>query len=447
MNSLFPRTVVGVDVAGLDLRVARLRASLGKLRLISAFEVEGFERLDAAARKEELKKIGERHQLQGSRVFLSLSGESSIARQLEFPIEAAGDLQSAVELQIESLSPWPVDEVYWDLAWKHPARGEKKLRVTVAIATRENLNQWVDLFSHAGLPLTGVSVSTVSWGHAATRLWPGTAGTMLLNLQSDYVEGAFVRGESMVSTRMTGDVPGRDRARQVATHLMSVGRVSAPDEIRMLTYGDDADGLDSDNPLLPIEGATAESTLSFGAIAAALGGLGRSSFSLNLVPEALRFRSNQLQLVPTYIGMVLVVLALIGLSVREPYQWSTYAAQLDAAIAEVASEAATVTDQETELNALSDRYRALNVHLNGRDRTLEALDALVGALPLDSWVTSFSISGPDVTIAGFSSGAADVQRRVEETELFENAEFTSSVVRDDVGRDRFTLRFAIEDPL
>ena len=446
MNNLLPRTVVGIDVAGVDLRVAILRSSFGKLRLTNAFAVEGFEGLDVAARKAELVKIGERHQLKGSRIYLSVSEELGVARQLEFPVEVAGNLRSSVELQIENLSPWPVEEVYWDLAWKKPVRGDKKLRVTVAITTRANLNQWTDLFTSAGLPLTGFSVSAVSWGHAASRLWPGGAGTMLLHLQTGYAEGAFVRGEAIVSTRMTDDVPGRDRARRVATHLTSVGRVSAPDEIRVLTYGDDVNGLDTDNPLLPIEGATSESSRSFGAIAAALGGFGRSSFSLNLVPEALRFRSNHLQLVPTYVALGLVLLAVTVSFIREPYQWSTYAAELDEAITAVASEAAAVTDQETELNALSDRYRALNVHLNGRDSTLEALDALVGAIPRDTWVTSFSLSGSDLTISGFSSGAAEVQRRVEESELFENAEFTSSVVRDNAGRDRFTLRFTIEDP-
>ena len=123
MNNLLPKTVVGIDVAGADLRVAILRSSIGKLRLINAFAVEGFEGLDVAARKAELVKMGERHQLKGSRIYLSVSEELGVARQLEFPIEVAGGLRSAVELQIENLSPWPVDEVYWDLAWKKPTFG------------------------------------------------------------------------------------------------------------------------------------------------------------------------------------------------------------------------------------------------------------------------------------------------------------------------------------
>ena len=445
MNSPLPRTVVGVDLAGGDLRIAILRSFLGKLRLVGSFALERFEHLDVAARIDELSKMGERHQLQASRIFLSLPEESVVTRQLEFPVEAAGEIRSAVALQVESLSPWPAEDVYWDLAWRNSARGEKKLYVTVAIAARASLDPWVEMFEAAGLPLTGVSIPTLSWAHATTRLWQDTHGTMVLNVQPDCTEGAFIRGETIVSTRMTNEITGRERARRVAMHLTSVGRVDSTDKIRVLNYGDGVNGLDSDNPSLPIEGATPESARAFGAIAAGLGGFGRSSFSLNLLPEALRFRSNQFQLVPTFVGLGLVLLVLTSAFVREPYQWSTYADELDRAIATVASEAAEVTDQETELNELSERYRALGLHLNGRDSTLEALDALVSVIPVDTWLSSFSLSGSNVTVSGFSSGAAELQRLVEESEMFESAEFSSSVVRDDAGRDRFTLRFNIED--
>ncbi len=446
MNNILPRTVVGVDIAGSDLRVAILRSAFGKLRLVSTFAVEDFAHMDAAAQRQELSKIGERHQLNGSRIFLSLPEELGVARQLEFPIEAAADLKPAVELQVESLSPWPVEDVYWDLAWRNSTRGGAKLRVTVAIAERAKLEQWVELFAEAGLHLKGVSIRSLVWAHATTRLWPDDQGTMVLTLGAEQAEGAFIRGEAIVSTRVREDLPGQERVRQVAMHLMSVGRVQSPDEIRVLAYGRDVGELDSDNPALPIDGAVPDSIRSFGAIATALGGLGKSPFSLNLLPEAMRFRSNQTQLIPTYVGLAFVLLAVSILFVREPYQWSSYAAELDEAIAAVASEAADVTDQETELNLLSDRYRALSIHLNGRDSTLEALDALTRVIPPDTWMTSFSLNEGGVTVSGFSNGAADVQRLVEESESFENAEFVSSVVRDDTGRDRFTLRFDLEDP-
>ena len=446
MNNPIPRTLVGIDIAGSDLRIAILRSSLGKLRMIGTFTVDGFQEMDRGAQKVEMTKIVRRHQLEGRGIFLSLPPGSGLVRQLEFPIEAAADLRAAVELQIESLSPWPVEEIYWDIAWRKTVRGEKRLRVTIAIALGQSLDQWLDLFAGAGLRLAGASVAPLVWGHAAAALWGDDLPTMLLNLEPEGVEGALIRKDTLGSTRVSDGGSTEDRIRRVTLELMRVGRVNSPDEVRVLTFGPDADGLDTHNASLPIEGAISGSSRAFGAIAAALGGLGADSFALNLVPEAQRYRNNQRQRVPTYVGLVLVLLAAIAVFVREPYQWAAYAAELDRAIAGVAPRVGDLTDQESELNALADRYQALGIHLANRDRTLDALDALVGVIPLDTWLTSFTLESGNVTVSGFSASAAEVQRFVEESEFFQDAEFTAPVVRGDMGRDRFTLRVNLEDP-
>ena len=271
--------------------------------------------------------------------------------------------------------------------------------------------------------------------------------TLVLDLQPGHVAGALIRNGRIVSTCLSGEESSKDLAHRAAAHLASVGRVGSSDEIRVLICGSAAAGLDADNPLLPIEGATRESVDSFRAIAAALGGLEPNSSALNLVPEAHRFRSNHARLVPTYVGIVLALVAASALILREPYQWEIYAAELDAAIAAVASDAVDAANPAPELDALSERYRVLGLHLNGRDRTLEVLDDLVRVMPPDTWLTRLALNGESVTISGFSNSAANIQRLVEESELFESAEFTASVVRDDAGRDRFTLQFDIGRPL
>ena len=185
--------------------------------------------------------------------------------------------------------------------------------------------------------------------------------TLVLDLQPGHVAGALIRNGRIVSTCLSGEESSKDLAHRAAAHLASVGRVGSSDEIRVLICGSAADGLDADNPLLPIEGATRESVDSFRAIAAALGGLEPNSSALNLVPEAHRFRSNHARLVPTYVGIVLALVAASALILREPYQWEIYAAELDAAIAAVASDAVDAANPAPELDALSERYRVLGV--------------------------------------------------------------------------------------
>jgi type IV pilus assembly PilN-like protein len=47
-------------------------------------------------------------------------------------------------------------------------------------------------------------------------------------------------------------------------------------------------------------------------------------------------------------------------------------------------------------------------------------------------------------IAGFSESAAAIQKLLEDSPLFRDVQFTTSIVRDAVGKDRFNLRASIE---
>ena len=154
-------------------------------------------------------------------------------------------------------------------------------------------------------------------------------------------------------------------------------------------------------------------------------------------------RSDRLQLVPTLALVALLAIVAGLLVLRGPYQWSTYASELDAQIRAVAPTVQDLTEQEVELNALSEKYRALSGHLEGTASTLESLRELVRVLPSDAWISAFSLQAGNATISGFSASASEIQRLIEESPLFGSAEFTSSVTRNEAGRDRFTLRFIV----
>ena len=50
---------------------------------------------------------------------------------------------------------------------------------------------------------------------------------------------------------------------------------------------------------------------------------------------------------------------------------------------------------------------------------------LVRVLPLDTWLSAISLQEGAVTITGFSGSASEIQRLIEESPLFEDAEFAS----------------------
>ena len=443
MNSFLPKTIAGFEVAGDDLRVTVVRAVFNKRRLIASFVVEGFVGMGTDERRAELEKVAQRHQLRSARAFLSLPESSGMVRYLELPVEVRESLRSAVEFQVESLSPWPKEEIYWDMSSKDRRKPGKPLRVTIAIITREGLDPWIDLFSSASLPLTGATLSTLACAHAATELWPDDRPMVLLGLESEYAEGCLVHDGRMTSLRVDEAVSSNQRAASMIARLASLARVVNLENARTMAHGSNLENLDGDNPPLPLEGAAGRRRGLFGALAAALSGVGESPFAVNIIPSERRYRSNQAQLVPTFVLVLLLVLVGAVLGLRGPYQWSVYASELEAAIRAVAPTVRDLTDQETELNALSEKYRALSVHLAGGDLTLEVLQELVRVLPPDTWLSAVSLQEGAATITGFSGSASEILRLIEESPLFEDAEFASSVTRDEAGRDRFTLRFGV----
>ena len=193
---------------------------------------------------------------------------------------------------------------------------------------------------------------------------------------------------------------------------------------------------------MPLEGPS-NAPANFGAIASALLGV-RSGFRSNLIPDELRNRRNHLQLIPTY-GLIVLLVALGVLTwVREPYQQLAYADRLDQEVQRLSPEVHSAADQEAQLNRLSEQLRALDGVVRGRDPNLEALRELARMLPTGTWLTSYQYQDNTVTLSGVSESAAAIQKLVEDSPIFRDAKFTSSITRDSYGKDRFVIRAGIE---
>ena len=188
-------------------------------------------------RRAELKKVAERHELRRARAFLSLPESSGMVRYLELPVEVRESLISTVEFNVESLSPCPTEEIYWDMSLEDPGTPGTPMRVTIALIPREGLDPWIDLFSSASLPLTGATLSTLAWAHAATELWSDDRPTVLVGLESEYAEGCLVHDGRMTSLRVDEAGSSSQRAASMIARLASLARVVSLENARTIAHG------------------------------------------------------------------------------------------------------------------------------------------------------------------------------------------------------------------
>jgi len=437
-------TSIGIELAGRDLRIAVVQSRFGRLRLLRSVEVPGFLDLAVEEQKATLERAVKEHRLTFGRVFLSLPHDRGMVRQMEFPVEVAEKLKAAVALQIESLCPWSADEIYWDFSVESRKKGAKLFRVTIAIVPRAEIDPWMAFFKSIKLPLSGVLLSSVTHAHGVRTLWPNSDCTIVLDCEKGYVEGSLIHGGQLSSVTQTGG-EANIAAKDAVERLAASGRVGAAEDVRFVSYGSEAAQLESVEPvILPIENASVGSTVRFGAIASALIGIRRTAFAANLIPSALRYRRSQWQTVPTFVLLALTMLAGIAMLLREPYQMTVYASQIDSEIRRVAPVAREVSKQQTELNNLSDRYRALAGHLQNRDYNLEALQEITRVLPSGAWLVSYSYQDGNIQLSGYADSTSAIQKLLEDSPLFKDVQPTAAVTRDAKGKDKFSLKATIE---
>lgn len=437
-----PKSSLGIEICGNDLRVAITRSRFGKLQLAAIHRIADFMTLSDEERTKAIKTFSKNHRLP-SRVYLTVPRDQGIVRQVDLPVDIVQKLANVVKIQVETFSPWPLDEIYWDFAHEPNKSGQKLITVTIAIVPRTMLDPWIKFFKSAGLPLSGATLSSLAYAHGVGTLWKDATVTLILHKEPAYTEGIVIN-HGRVSALTTSDAGSAD-AKAFVDRLLSVAKLPSAESSRVLLCGGNLDaGAADENPGLPLENARPQATADFGAIATALSFIKGTAFSSNLIPRDLRYRESQLRLIPTYVLIFLAICAGLALLAREPYQTMAYSTRLDTEIQRLAPAVTDVANQEAELNQLSARWRALTAVLQAPDYNLEVLRELTRILPSSAFLTNYSYQDAAITISGFAQSASEIQSLLENSRAFKGVEFSSAVTREANGKDRFNLKIAIE---
>src|SRR2546428_10633335 len=153
----FLRSSTGIEVGETDLTLAVARNSFGKLRLVSLHRLDAFMTFGEGERKKTIQSFFKANRIPAARVYLSLPREQGIVRQVQLPADIHKRLPDVVKIQVETLSPWPVAEIYWDFAAEAPKKDQKVITVTIVIIPRVHLDPWIVFFKSAGMTLSRAS--------------------------------------------------------------------------------------------------------------------------------------------------------------------------------------------------------------------------------------------------------------------------------------------------
>jgi hypothetical protein len=101
------------------------------------------------------------------RVVTSINGEDVLCQTLRLPATEPAELKQILDLQIDNITPLPLEEIVYSFEPLESFDGQT--RVLVVIAPKSKVNERVEALEAAGLPAEIVSVDTLSMFHALNK--------------------------------------------------------------------------------------------------------------------------------------------------------------------------------------------------------------------------------------------------------------------------------------
>jgi Tfp pilus assembly protein PilN len=410
-------TAVGIRIAGPDLHIAVARVRPAGAAPRAAFTIRDFRTRPAAEWRLEYERELAKNGISDVAATVLLPRSEVIARVAQFPGVADKDMQSALNLELDTLHPYGDEPVNW--AWTRISPpGSKSGAVLIGIVRAATLERYETYFREAGIAVSAITFSA-SVIYSALRLYTLPPGEFLTWTGND--ENAEIYGES----------PSRNVfSAEAATSIPNALALGAAE----LRLPDTALATPLEAILPP---APPDSTLAW---AAALAGAASwVAKPANLLPAERRETVSRGRLIPTFVLAGCVIAIVIALALEKDIAERQYLKQLNAQIAVLQPRALRSNSIDRRIALAKARIELLD-HFRARTKDdIDIVNELTRLLPPPIWITTLEIHGDNVVIAGEADSAAPLLKVLDSSPLFRNSEFGMAVSGNGHG-ENFRIR-------
>lgn len=407
---------VGAEIGRDDLHVTVARVRPGGVTVLGSLAIHRFREQPAAewgaVYSNFLKKLGQGHLA----AHVLLPRDAVTVRQVAMPGVADKDLAAAMSFQIDSLHPYPEEDVAYDFT-----RIPRTSSVMVGICRRAVVDQYATLFAEAGIKVSAFTFPAAGL-YSAVRL-----------LAIPPADGFLALGEDDGEWQVYGESPSRpafsarvdqsfDRARGFA-----LSELRLPPETQALSFAQ----------ILPVPLAkpadydTGRSAIVYAAAVA--GACQWLSLPTNLLPPELRKASSRLIYIPTIVLATTVVILAVMLGLYSSYEDKQYLKRLQAEIALIKPKADQSAKLDQKVAVVRNRAQALDNFRRRLKDDMNAVNDLTGMLAPPAWLNSLQLTRDSVSISGEADRAEGLLKLFDSSKQFRKSEFMLPIARGATG--------------
>ncbi|WP_337288170.1 pilus assembly protein PilM [Candidatus Methylomirabilis sp.] len=462
-----PKVSLGIDIRGGLLCHALLSKAFGQVQLLDW----GIEELPAGEKdrpevlKEKLAGLVTRLPKRPVFVAVGLPRRLVTMRLISMPAVDEEEMKGILDYEVERHVPFPPEEAQYD--FQVLERDAEKATVLLAAARKEEVGRYLTLLQEAGITPTAVGVSTVASLNALLYNQDRGAEPLraLIDLRNGEAElGLAKQGIFRYSRYLTlgqaapidvlapeistlfahREADGGRQAGRISIAGTGVGR---GDLLRHLA---ERTGLEVEflQPFRRIKakGVDPQVAHSLGmAVGLALNGLVTLPLDIDLLPKELVPPRRDPSLAMTFRLVALIVALGLAYLVNGAIRERRALAELTVMLNRVQAEAAKVESLKGEVASLVGQITTLETIDREEVRKLDVLRELFQVLPKGVTLTLFTVEKREAKIGGIITGSAsDLISILEQSPLFENAQFTSPVAQRGAEGQEFQIKALLE---
>lgn len=415
-------TGVGIEIGVEDLRIVVARVRPSGVQVLGAATLARFRERPASEWGADYASFLAKLSAEHLAATVLLPRSEVIVRHISLPGVTDRDLDNAVRLQLDTLHPYPEEEVV--AAW---ARIGKTPAVLVGITRSSVLERYTAMFAEGGMKVASLTFSAAALHSAAHLLYEPRKEGFLSAVERDGELEAYGESPTFPIFSAAFDPPGERALAQARAELRLAPESETAPLVDVLP-APAAMPADLDLPGFAL------------AYAAAIASI-RPRFSLrvNLLPEEQRAASSRAMFIPTIVLASLVLIMGIVVLAYSAVEHHRYLQHLEAEIARTEPLARKSTQLDRAIVDAQRRTLLLDGVRQRSKQDLDALNELTHLVAPPAWLNSLDLTQGSLRIAGEAEQAAGLLKLLDNSPNFENSQFTVSLTRVASG-ESFALR-------
>jgi hypothetical protein len=401
-------TGIGIEIAGGDLRVVVAKVRPSGVDVLGALLLERFEERPATEWGNEYSAFLRKHGASHLSATVALPRREVIVRTVSLPGVGSGELEQALQLQVDTLHPYPEGEAAW--SW---AKLNDSGAVLIGLARQALIERYAERFAEAGIKIACFSFSAALF-YGALRLFADPPAEGFAGL-AETAHGVEAYGES--PARAVYSATYREPWERAAVLTLA--------ELRLVSTVQPRELVELIPPPRRVPAAEEQvlrkHTLAY--LAALAAACPRLALPVNLLPAALRVQSSRWIYVPTAVLGVMLIAGLAALGVYSRYEDSKYLKAIEAEIASLEPRAKLVSQLDARTSEARKQIELLDRFQSRTVADLEALREATKVIAPPAWLNTLELSRTAMVVAGEAEQATGLLKALDNSPQFESSEF------------------------